>query len=85
MKNFTSSIFYDITKDVAYVSLNMLESSISSRSKDYSDFFRSITFRNKAEEEAVLGTIKDSSFLQNLREATDEFNYKLEKIFRKLR
>lgn len=85
MKKFTPEIFFDITQDVAVVSLNMLESSISSRDKDYTDFFRNITFRNDAERDAVLGTIKDNSFLAELRSSTYEFNSSLEKIFKILR
>ena len=85
LKEFTPHLFYDITQDVAVVSFNMLESSISSREKDYTDFFRSITFRNKDEQDAVLGTMKDNSFLTELRSTTDEFNTRLEKLFKDLR
>ena len=82
---FSADIFDDIAKDVAYVAMNMLESSISSREKDYTDFFRSITFRNTGEREAVLGTLSDNSFLQQLRASTEDFCGNLEKLFRKLR
>lgn len=82
---FDREVYKDITIDVAYVSMNMLESSITSREKDYTDFFRSITFRNKKERDSVLGSIEDNSFLKHLRYSTDEFNGVLEKIFRKLR
>ena len=82
---FTKEVYEDITNDVAYVSMNMLESSITSREKDYTDFFRSITFRNKNERDTVLGSLEDNSFLKGLRNATDEFNSVLGKIFRKLR
>lgn len=85
IRQFTEDIFDDIVKDVAYVSMNMLESSITSREKDYTDFFRSITFRNTGEREAVLGTLGDNSFLHELRAATEDFCGNLEKLFRKLR
>ncbi len=85
LKDFTPEIFDDITADVAYVSMNMLSSSISSREKDYTDFFRSITFRNKEERDAVLGAFEDNSFLKTLRVSTDEFDSVLQKLFRKLR
>ena len=81
---FTPDIYQDIMYDVAYVSVNMFESSISSRDKDYTDFFRSITFRNKEEMEAVLGKINDSSFLKDLKRATDNFNTDLQKMFQNL-
>ena len=85
LRDFTTEIFADITNDVAYVAMEMLESSITSRSKDYTDFFRSITFRNKEEVEAVLGNLGDNSFLRELREATDDFNTNLERLFKKVR
>lgn len=81
---FTSDIWKDITKDVAYVSMNMLESSISSREKDFTDFFRSITFRNQQEKEAVLGNLNDNSFLKELRAATESFDADLSKLFSQL-
>src|SRR5574344_2093532 len=85
LKEFTPHLFFDITQDVAVVSVNMLESSITSREKDYTDFFRSVTFRNADEQEAVLGTMRDNSFLSELRVTTDEFNTNLEKVFKLLR
>ena len=84
-EEFTPYIYKDITIETAYMSMNMLESSISSREKDFTDFFRTITFRNKEEMEAVLGTIKDSKFLKDLKGATDEFDTNLELLFRTLR
>lgn len=70
--------------DVAYVSLNMLESSITSRDKDYTDFFRTITFRNRDEMEAVVGKLNESGFLKELKVATEQFDSDLEKLFRLL-
>lgn len=81
INQFTAEIFRDITEDVLSVSNHMMESSFSSREKDYTDFFRTITFRNKEEMEAVLGTIQDSSFLQDLKISTANFNSNLVKLF----
>jgi hypothetical protein len=41
--------------------------------KDYTDPFRSITYRNRAEQEAVLGKIEDNPFVQTCREETRRF------------
>ncbi len=82
---FTEHDYDDIKNDVAFVAVNMLESSVSVREKDFTDFFRSITFRNQAEKEAVLGVIDDNSFLKNLRGYTEEFTASLDKLFKKLR
>ena len=85
LSQFTKDVYEDITRDVACVSMHMLESSISSREKDFKDFFRSITFKNKEEKDAVLGTLEDNSFLKSLKASTDDFNAVLEKLFRNLR
>lgn len=85
VSQFTHEIYEDITNDVAFVSMHLLEASISSREKDFKDFFRSITFKNKEEKDAVLGTLEDNSFLKTLKATTDDFNAVLEKLFRNLR
>ena len=81
ISEFTKEDFLDIKKDVTAVAINMLEESISTREKDYTDFFRTITFRNKKEMEAVLGTVQNNSFLKELRVSTETFIDKADKIF----
>lgn len=85
ISSFDCEIFKNITSDVAYVSINMLESSISSRDKDFTDFFRTVTFRNKDEMEAVLGKLNESGFLKELKASTEQFDTDLEKLFCLLR
>jgi hypothetical protein len=41
--------------------------------KDYADPFRFITYRNRAEQEAVLGKIEDNPFIKTTREETLKF------------
>jgi hypothetical protein len=41
--------------------------------KDFTDPFRSITYRNRAEQEAVLGKIEDNPFIKSTREETRRF------------
>ena len=81
IQEFDCEVYRDIMEDVLYVSDRMLSSSFSSREKDYTDFFRSITFRNKEEMEAVLGTINDSVFLKDLKTATEDFDHRLKEVF----
>jgi hypothetical protein len=38
--------------------------------KDFTDPFRAVTYRNRAEQEAVLGTIDENPFIQSVREET---------------
>lgn len=81
ISEFTAADFEDILQDVAFVALNMLEASISIREKDFTDYFRSITFRNEKEKEAVLGTLSDDEFLKKLKASTEEFTNSLNKLF----
>ena len=81
IEDFSPEIYSNIYDDVLLVSNNMYQSSISSRQKDYTDFFRAMTYRNPEEMKAVLGTVEDNSFLQQLEKETFAFNKKLEVLF----
>ncbi|MGN0728791.1 DUF4954 family protein [Treponema sp.] len=85
IQDFSAQDFEDFLQDVAFVALNMLESSLAIRSKDFTDYFRSITFRNEAEKDAVLGNLSDDSFLKQLKASTEEFTNSLNKLFSKIR
>ena len=82
--DFTKEITKDILKDVIAVSTYMYESSISSREKDYTDYFRTITYKNQEEMLEVVGKLEDNSFLKELKIETENFNKKLEEIFAKI-
>ncbi len=80
---FTAEIIKDIINDVLNVSNYIYESSLSSREKDYIDYFRTITYSSKEEMTAVIGTIQDVKFLKELEVSTKEFNESLETLFSK--
>lgn len=84
VSTFTSVIYSDILSDVLIVSNYMYESSISSRQKDYTDFFRTTTFRTKEEMTAVIGRLEDNDFLQQLEKETLSLNKELETLFKNL-
>jgi len=84
MSEFTADIYENIISDVTAVSNGMYLASISSRAKDYTDFFRTMTYRNEAEMTAVLGTIDDNDFLHTLQTATEKFNDNLGSVFKGL-
>ena len=78
MEQFTQAIFKDIHDDVLIVSNYMYENSRTTRQKDFEDYFRSITYSNKEEQEAVIGTLEDTDFLKELEVETKKFNQNLE-------
>lgn len=84
ISTFTSVIYSDILSDVLIVSNYMYETSISSRQKDYTDFFRTTTFRTKEEMTAVIGRLEDNDFLQQLEKETESLNKGLETLFKNL-
>ena len=53
ISEFTTEIFKDIISDVLNVSNYIYENSLSSREKDYTDYFRTITYSSKEEMTAV--------------------------------
>lgn len=48
--------------------------------KDYTNFFREITYRNTAERDAVLGKVEDNAFIKIAKKETIAFNELIEKV-----
>ena len=66
------------------ISDELYNSSISSREKDFTDYYRCMTYRNVEEMEEVVGTLKGNDFLQTLEHDTKFFNEKLKVVFKEL-
>ena len=81
ISEFTIDIIKDIINDVFDVSNYIYENAFSSREKDYTDYFRTITYSSEEEMTAVIGTIHDVKFLKELEVSTKEFNESLETLF----
>ena len=79
--NFTSEIFKDIIADVTVVSDEMYQSSLSSRQKDFTDYFRKMVYHNYQEMTVVLGSVESNSFLLELKNKTDMFNKSIKVVF----
>lgn len=62
-----------LAKEACGAEERIYESSLSSHEKDFSDFYRGITFDTDDEKVAVLGTISECDFLQELKRDTDKF------------
>lgn len=50
------------------------------KKKDYTNFFREITYRNAEERDAVLGKVEDNSFIKIAKKDTREFAQMLNKV-----
>lgn len=78
---FTPAVYGDIVKDVIAISNTMYRSSLSSRKKDFTDYYRKMTYRNDEEMKAVLGSADGNPFLVALKEDTNMFNESVKKVF----
>ncbi len=81
IRDFSRENFKDIVSDVTIVSDEMYSASVSSREKDFTDYYRCMTYKNKEEMTAVLGTLNDSNFLKTLKSDTKNFNLFVKKAF----
>lgn len=81
ISDFTSDVFEDIQKDTIAVAEEMYASSVSSREKDYTDYYRCMTYKNKDEMTAVIGTLDDNDFLKVLKSDTEELVKFVEQAF----
>ncbi|MGM0675752.1 MAG: hypothetical protein ACQETQ_13750, partial [Spirochaetota bacterium] len=51
-----------------------------SRKKDYDNPFRFLTYRNEAEMKAAIGDIEDNRFVKQVREETETFRVRVERL-----
>lgn len=81
IEQFSCDLYRNITDDVSIVAYDIYNASISSREKDYTDYYRSMVYRSKEEMEAVIGCLRDNSFLRELHADTEKFTTDIKKIF----
>ena len=73
IKEFDNEIYSDIVDDVSNMSELMYNSSVESREKDFTDYYRCMPYDSKEEMTAVLGSVKDNDFLKELESDTKNF------------
>lgn len=81
LSEFTPEIFKDIKNDVSLMADHMYSASFKSREKDFTDYYRCMPYKSDEEMTAVLGSLKDNSFLKELKADTHEFKKNLETFF----
>lgn len=84
ISKFSSEVYKDIIDDVIIVANEIYNDSVSSREKDYTDYYRNMTYKNKQEMENVIGCLTDNSFLIQLKKDTAKFIEEINPIFSKL-
>ena len=83
-EDFDRELFEDIVSDVSLCAKNIYDSSLKSREKDYTDYYRNMVYKNMDEMEAVIGSLKDNEFLKLLKETLDHFISDVGELFSKL-
>lgn len=78
---FAGPVYDDIVEDVTRISCTMYRTALSSRQKDFTDYYRKMTYRNEEEMEAVLGKADSSPFFATLKEDTQKFNEDVRRVF----
>ena len=82
--DFSAADYAEITEQACRFSNAMYCSSLSSRQKDFTDPFRTMMYENEAEMSAVIGTVSDIGFLDELKANTQKFNARLTALFKHL-
>lgn len=80
-EDFNSETFEDIINDVSKCAQQIYDSSVKSREKDYTDYYRTMVYRSKDEMEAVLGQLANNSFLKALKKYTAGFIDEVKNFF----
>lgn len=81
---FSSDLYNDIINDANIIATDIYNAALDSRRKDYTDFYRKMTYHDEEEMENVIGRIEDNEFLHSLKESTDNFTKKTKKFFKEL-
>ena len=81
IEDFSVDLYRNITDDVFIVACDMYKAALKSREKDYTDYYRNMTYRSKEEMEAVIGSLDDNSFLKKMHEETEVFTKSISHIF----
>jgi hypothetical protein len=81
IEEFSEDLYRNIIGDVTVIAFDIYTSSVQSREKDYTDYFRTMTYHSLKEMEKVIGPLNDNSFLIELRNQTEDFTTRIKNLF----
>lgn len=84
IEEFGEKIYKNILEDVTIVANNLYQSSFESRKKDYEDYYRMMTYKDKNEMEKIIGTLNENSSLIELKETVSNFIEEIKRVFKDL-
>ncbi|GAH08734.1 unnamed protein product [marine sediment metagenome] len=80
----TDTLVAELLTESLALAQNMLRSAIDSRAKDFTNPFRQTTFKSPEEMTAVVGTIKDNSFLNDFKRDTARYCREVRKLVQQI-
>jgi len=80
----TDTLIAELLTESLSLARNMLRSAINSRTKDFTNPFRQITFRSQEEMTAVVGSIKENSFLNAFKRDTARYCREVRKLVQQI-
>ena len=81
IEEFTVDVYRNVTEDVAIVADDIYNASLQSREKDYTDYYRKMTYASESEMQNVIGILDENSFLCQLNSYTEKFKSDIFQIF----
>lgn len=81
IEEFTVDVYRNVTEDVAIVADDIYNASLQSREKDYTDYYRKMTYVSEREMQNVIGILDENSFLCQLNSYTEKFKSDIFQIF----
>lgn len=81
VEDFSYDLYRNIIDDVSLVAYDIYNAAFQSREKDYSDYYRMMTYHSTKERDAVIGPLRDNEFLRQLRSETDVFVTDIKGLF----
>lgn len=78
---FDKDVIENFVQDTEIVSDEMYKSAIYSREKDFTDYYRTMVYRNTSEMLSVLGKMENNDFLITLEKDTKKFKKDLKEAF----
>lgn len=84
IEDLTDTLVAELLTESIAPAQNMLRSAIDSRAKDFTNPFRRITFHSQEEMTAVVGTLKDNSFLNAFKKDTARYCREVRKLVQQI-
>ena len=81
----TNEMWNDVLKRAIGIQQYICDQVYLTRKKDYDNIYRKQTYRNNEEMIAAIGPLEENSFIKQVRGETEDFNAKIEELYKRLK